>query len=44
MVEGSQIDWASRDNDAAQVVKEVLDFDETVGRVLDYAQNMEIRL
>lgn len=38
MVEGSQIDWASHDNDAAQVVKEVLDFDETVGRVLDYAQ------
>ena len=38
MVEGSQIDWASHDNDAAQLVKEVLDFDETVGRVLDYAQ------
>lgn len=38
MVEGSQIDWAAHDNNAAQIVREVLDFDETIGRVLDYAE------
>lgn len=38
MVEGSQIDWACHDNDADLSTKEVLDFDETVGRVLDFAQ------
>lgn len=37
MIEGSQIDWACHDNDANQLVREMLDFDETVGRVLDYA-------
>jgi alkaline phosphatase len=38
MVEGSQIDWASHDNNADLLVKEVLDFDKTVGKVLDYAK------
>ncbi|MDD3077890.1 MAG: alkaline phosphatase [Paludibacter sp.] len=38
MVEGSQIDWACHDNNAEQLTKEMLDFDETVGKVLDYAQ------
>jgi len=38
LVEGSQIDWAAHDNNAKQVVKEVLDFDKTVGLVLDYAE------
>lgn len=38
MVEGSQIDWASHDNNAQQLVKEVLDFDETIAKVFDYAE------
>ena len=38
MVEGSQIDWAGHDNNTSQVIKEVLDFDQTVGRVLDFAK------
>jgi len=38
MVEGSQIDWACHDNNAGQEIKEMLDFDETIGRVLDYAK------
>ena len=38
MVEGSQIDWACHDNNAEQLVKEILDFDQTIARVLDYAE------
>ena len=38
MVEGSQIDWAGHDNNAPQVVKEVLDFDQTVGCAIDFAK------
>ena len=38
MIEGSQIDWACHDNNAGQEIKEMLDFDETIGRVLDYAK------
>lgn len=38
MVEGSQIDWACHDNNAEQEIKEMLDFDQTVGRALDYAK------
>jgi len=38
MIEGSQIDWASHDNNADQVTKEMLDFNETIARVLDYAE------
>jgi alkaline phosphatase len=38
MVEGSQIDWAGHDNNSPQLVKEVLDFDQTIGRVLDFAK------
>ena len=38
MVEGSQIDWACHDNNAGQEIKEMLDLDETIGRVLDYAK------
>ncbi len=38
MIEGSQIDWASHDNNAENVVKEMLDFDETIGKVLDFAE------
>lgn len=38
MIEGSQIDWASHDNNADQIVREMLDFDETIGKVLDFAK------
>ncbi|MHB9141461.1 MAG: alkaline phosphatase [Paludibacter sp.] len=38
MVEGSQIDWACHDNNDKQEIKEMLDFDETVGHVIDYAK------
>lgn len=37
MIESSQIDWASHDNNSMQVVREMLDFDKTIGRVLDFA-------
>jgi len=38
MIEGSQIDWAGHDNNSQQLIKEVLDFDQTVGKVLDFAK------
>jgi len=38
MVEGSQIDWACHDNNTRQEIKEFLDFDETIGRVIDFAK------
>lgn len=38
MVEGSQIDWAGHDNNTKQVVKEMLDFDKTIGKVLEFAK------
>ncbi len=38
MVEGSQIDWAAHDNNSDYMIAEVLDFDKTVGVVMDYAE------
>lgn len=38
MVEGSQIDWGGHANDSSYVVSEMLDFDNTIGAVLDYAE------
>jgi alkaline phosphatase len=38
MIEGSQIDWAGHDNDSAYLVAEMLDFDRTLGVVLDFAE------
>ncbi len=37
MIEGSQIDWGGHDMDAEYVVTEMVDFDQTVGQVLDFA-------
>jgi alkaline phosphatase len=37
MIEGSQIDWAGHDNSDSRVVAETLDFDATIGAVLDFA-------
>jgi len=38
MIEGSQIDWAGHANYADTLIDETLDFDKTVGKVLDFAQ------
>lgn len=39
MVEGSQIDWGGHDNDAEYLINEMIDFDKTIGAVLDFAKN-----
>jgi alkaline phosphatase len=38
MIEGSQIDWAGHTNSADTLIDETLDFDKTIGRVLDFAE------
>ncbi len=38
MAEASQIDWAGHDNDGVYVANEVIDFDNTIGQVLDWAR------
>ncbi|MCX2679452.1 alkaline phosphatase [Galbibacter sp. EGI 63066] len=38
MVEGSYIDWAGHANDDDMMIQEVLDFDKTLGIVLDYVK------
>ncbi|MEN7546951.1 alkaline phosphatase [Rapidithrix thailandica] len=38
MVEGSQIDWGGHANDAEYIIHEVIDFDKTIGKVLDFAE------
>lgn len=39
MIEGSQIDWGGHDNDANYLIGEMLDFDITMGAILEYAKN-----
>ncbi len=39
LVEGSQIDWGGHDNDAEYLINEIIDFDKTIGAVLDFAKN-----
>lgn len=38
MIEGSQIDWAGHANDIDWIVRETIDFDKTIGKVLDFAE------
>lgn len=38
MLEGSQIDWACHDKNGVKAVSEMLDFDETIGAILRFAQ------
>ena len=38
MAEGSQIDWGGHQNDGAYVVSELIDFDDAIGKALDYAE------
>ncbi|MFY0608544.1 MAG: alkaline phosphatase [Cyclobacteriaceae bacterium] len=36
MIEGSQIDWGGHENKADYLINELLDFDKTIGSVLDF--------
>lgn len=38
MIEGSQIDWGGHANDANYLIEEIIDFDDTVGHVLNFAE------
>lgn len=38
VIEGSQIDWGGHDNDAEYLISEQIDFDNTIGKVLDWAK------
>lgn len=38
MVEGSQVDWGGHANDGAYLVSEMIDFDDAVGKALDFAE------
>lgn len=38
MIEGSQIDWACHKNNGEQAVQEMLDFDNAIGEVLQFAE------
>ena len=38
MIEGAQIDWGGHANDANYIISEMLDFDKSVGAVLDWAE------
>ena len=38
MVEGSQIDWAGHENNNESLIEEMIDFDNTIGAVLDFAE------
>lgn len=38
MIEGAQIDWAGHANNTDYMIKEMIDFDETIGAVLDFAK------
>ncbi|PXX21836.1 alkaline phosphatase [Arenibacter sp. ARW7G5Y1] len=37
MVEGSQIDWGGHNNHTSYIAEEMLDFDRTIGQVLEFA-------
>lgn len=38
MIEGSQIDWGNHSNDANYSNREMIDFDNTIGKVLEFAK------
>lgn len=38
MIEGAQIDWGGHANNADYIISEMIDFDETIGAVLDFAK------
>lgn len=38
MIEGSQIDWGGHGNDTQYIIDEMIDFDNAIGKVLDFAR------
>jgi alkaline phosphatase len=38
MIEGSQIDWGGHDNDSEYIIAEMIDFDNAIGAVMDFAR------
>lgn len=38
MVEGSQVDWGGHNNDADYLISELIDFDDAIGKALDFAE------
>lgn len=38
MIESSQIDWGGHSNDAKYIIKEMLDFNQAIGKVFDFAE------
>ncbi|WP_233752652.1 alkaline phosphatase [Flavilitoribacter nigricans] len=38
MIEGAQIDWGGHANSSNYIISEMIDFDETIGAVLDFAK------
>jgi alkaline phosphatase len=38
MIEGSQIDWGGHGNDTQYIIDEMIDFDQAIGKVLDFAR------
>ena len=38
MIEGSQIDWGGHNNDSEYIINEMLDFNNTIKKVLDFAE------
>lgn len=38
MIEGAQIDWGGHANDTEYLITEMIDFDKTIGKVLDFAE------
>jgi alkaline phosphatase len=39
MVEGSQVDWGGHANNAEYLISELIDFDNAIGKALDFAEN-----
>jgi alkaline phosphatase len=37
MIEGSQIDWGGHENNTIYLIKEMLDFDQAIGKALEFA-------
>lgn len=38
MIEGSQIDWGGHSNDTQYIIDEMIDFDNAIGKVIDFAK------
>ncbi len=38
MIEGAQIDWGGHNNDSEYIINEMLDFNDVIGKVMDFAE------